>query len=77
MPTPGALRSTAVLALEKIALRSSGVVAATVTTCGSEAGNSSGLPSWNSLPAAATGMMPLAMPKYSCTHSAAQRDGEP
>ena len=45
------------------ALLSCGVVAATVTTCGSEAGNSSGLPLSNSLPAAATGMIPLATAK--------------
>ena len=63
MPTPGALRSTASLALEKSALLSSCVVAATVTTCGIDAGNSSGLPCVNSLPAAATGMIPLATAK--------------
>ena len=63
MSTPGALRSIASLEFEKSALLSSRVVAATVTTCGSEAGNSSGLPSSNSLPAAATGMIPLATAK--------------
>ena len=63
MSTPGADRSIALLAFENCALLSSGVVAATVTTCGSEAGNSSGLPLSNSLPAAATGMIPLATAK--------------
>ena len=63
IPTPGALMSIASLTLENHALESSGVVAATVTTCGSEAGNSSGLPSANSFPAAATGMIPLATAK--------------
>ena len=41
-------------------LESAALTAATVSTCGSEAGNSSGLPASNSLPAAATGMMPRA-----------------
>ena len=63
IPSPGALRSIASLTFENHALESSGVVAATVTTCGSDAGNSSGFPSANSLPAAATAMIPLATAK--------------
>ena len=56
--SPGALRSTAALAFEKDELSRSALTAATVSTCGSEAGNSSGLPAANSLPAAATGTIP-------------------
>ena len=63
MSTPGADRSIALLALENTRSCRPRVVAATVTTCGSEAGNSSGLPLSNSLPAAATGMIPLATAK--------------
>ena len=54
MPTPGADRSTAAFALEKNGALKSDPIAATVRTCGSDAGNSSGLPSASSLPAAAT-----------------------
>ena len=47
-------------------------MAATVSTCGSEAGNSSGLPALSSLPAAATSVMPFAVASCSWTYSAKQ-----
>ena len=47
-------------------------MAATVSTCGSEAGNSSGLPAFSSLPAAATSVMPFAVANWSWTYSAKQ-----
>ena len=77
MPTPGAARSTAAEALEKNGGLRSGPTAATVRTCGSEAGNSSGLPSLSSLPAAATSVMPFAVARWSCTYSAKQGAVEP
>ena len=69
MPSPGALRSTAALSLEKPVGLSSGPTAATVITCGRLAGNSSGLPSWNSLPAAATGTAPALTARRICRSS--------
>ena len=72
IPTPGADRSTAALALEKNGGLRSLPTAATVSTCGSEAGNSSGLPSASSLPAAATSVIPLAVAIWSWTYSAKQ-----
>jgi hypothetical protein len=60
MSSPGAERSIAALAFEKYEDLLSGPIEAIVSTCGSEAGNSSGLPPANSLPAAATGMIPRA-----------------
>ena len=70
MPTPGAERSTAALALEKNGGLRSLPRAATVTTWGREAGNSSGLPCASSLPAAATSVIPLAVATCSWTYSA-------
>ena len=69
--SPGAERSIAALALEKNELRNAGgaPTAATVRTCGSEAGNSSGLPRPNSLPAAATGTIPRATATWMATYS--------
>ena len=52
--SPGALRSTAGLALENDDESRLALTAAIVSTWGSEAGNSSGLPWSNSVPAAAT-----------------------
>jgi hypothetical protein len=77
MPTPGAETSTAALALEKNGAVRSEPTAATVITCGSEAGNSSGLPAASSLPAAATSVMPFAVAICSCTYSAKQGAGAP
>src|SRR3712207_8457246 len=45
-------------------------------TCGSDAGNSSGLPSVNSLPAAATRLTPRAVAAWSSTYSAKHSCGE-
>ena len=75
--SPGAVRSIAALVFEKNELWRSGSTAATVSTCGSEAGNSSGLPSANSLPAAATGTIPRATANWSATYSGRQRPREP
>ena len=69
MLSPGADRSIAALAFEKYEDWRSGPTAATVRTCGSEAGNSSGLPSANSFPAAATGTIPRATANWSATYS--------
>ncbi len=77
MPSPGALRSTARLALEKALLRSSASTAATVSTCGSDAGNSGGLPAANSLPAAATGTTPPLTARWSAAYSARHSVCEP
>ena len=57
------------LAFEKYEDFLSGPTAATVSTCGSDAGNSGGLPWSNSLPAAATGMIPRATANWSATYS--------
>ena len=73
MSRPGALRSTAEFSLEKKVGRSSAASAATVSTCGRVAGNSSGLPLSKSLPEAATGTMPARITRWmasvSVTHS--------
>src|SRR3954452_11888697 len=68
--SPGALRSTAELWLEKYVARSSAPVAATVSTWGRLAGDSGGLPSPNSFPAAATGTTPLAMARWIASYPA-------
>ena len=77
--SPGAERSIAALVFEKNELRNSGgrPTAATVRTCGSDAGYSSGLPSANSLPAAATGTIPLATATWSATYSGKHRPARP
>ena len=67
--TPGAARSIAAFAFEKPTARSSGPTAAAVSTCGSEAGNSGGLPSCPSLPAAATGTTPALTANCTATYS--------
>ena len=77
MPTPGAEMSTAAEALEKNAGLRSVSTAATVRTCGSDAGYSSGLPASNSLPAAATSVMPFAVASCSWRYSAKQGPGAP
>ncbi len=79
MFSPGAERSIAALAFEKNELRKPGAgpTAATVTTCGSEAGNSGGLPSANSLPAAATGTIPLATAAWMARYSGKQGEFAP
>ena len=75
--SPGALRSTAALSLEKNVGRSSPASAATVRTCGSAAGNSAGLPWSNSLPDAATGTMPARTARWIASASVVQRCVEP
>jgi hypothetical protein len=77
MPSPGALRSTASLAFENAELSRRALTAATVSTWGSEAGNSGGLPSANSLPAAATGTIPRLTARWSALYSARHRLREP
>jgi hypothetical protein len=69
MRSPGALRSTAALALENVDRPSSRSTAATVSTCGSDAGNSGGLPAPNSLPAAATGITPRRTARWIAVYS--------
>ena len=75
--SPGALRSTAGLEFENDEASSRALTAAIVSTCGSEAGNSSGLPSANSLPAAATGTIPRRIASWIALYSARQRVCEP
>jgi hypothetical protein len=77
MFSPGADRSTAAFVFEKYELDRSQATAATVITCGSEAGNSSGLSSANSLPAAATGTIPRATANWSATYSGKHTPREP
>ena len=77
MPSPGALRSTATLSLEKNVGWSSSASAATVSTCGRLAGNSRGLSSWNSLPEAATGTMPARTARWMASDSAVHSCVEP
>ena len=77
MSSPGAERSIAPLVFENSELVLPGPSAATVSTCGSEAGNSSGLPSANSLPAAATGTIPRTTANCSATYSGKHRPVEP
>ena len=72
-PSPGALRSTAALPLEKNVASSVAASAATVTTCGRLAGNSSGFPWSNSLPDAATGTTPALTARWIASASAVQR----
>src|SRR3954467_5768955 len=69
MPTPGAARSSAALRFENDAGFRLDVSAATVTPGGREAGNSTGLPSPASLPAAATGTEPAATANWIATYS--------
>ena len=59
MSTPGAERSTLCPTVENDATRSFSSVAATVKTCGHEAGNVAGLPESPLFPAAATTRQPL------------------
>jgi hypothetical protein len=75
--SPGADTSTAALAFEKAELARSASTAATVRTCGSEAGNCGWLPVSNSLPAAATSAMPRPVAISSCSYSAKQGVREP
>ena len=75
--SPGALRSTAGLEFEKELAFRRALTAAMVSTCGSEAGNSSGLPASNSLPAAATGTIPRWTASWIALYSARQRLWEP
>jgi hypothetical protein len=74
---PGALRSTAALSLEKNVGRSSAASAATVSTCGSVAGNSGGLPWSNSLPEAATGTIPARTARWMASDSVTHDWAEP
>src|SRR5207247_338453 len=71
------VRRRRALAREKYEARWSGPTAATVSTCGSDAGNSSGLPLANSLPAAATTVTPAAIACWIARYSAKHSDGEP
>ena len=74
---PGAERSIAALAFENDVGFPSGPIAATVSTWGRLAGNSSGLPLANSFPDAATGMAPALTAFAICCASVLQRVGEP
>jgi hypothetical protein len=65
------------LALENDEESRRALTAATVSTCGSDAGNSSGLPASNSLPAAATGTMPRRTASWIAVYSARQMLCEP
>jgi hypothetical protein len=67
--SPGALRSTAGLEFENDEESRVSLTAAIVSTCGNEAGNSSGLPASNSLPAAATSVTPRAVARCSAWSS--------
>jgi hypothetical protein len=75
--SPGALRSTAGLEFENDEDFRSALTAAIVSTWGSEAGNSSGLPASNSLPAAATGTIPRRTASWIALYSARHKLWEP
>jgi hypothetical protein len=75
--SPGALRSTAGLEFENDEESRVSLTAAIVSTCGNEAGNSSGLPASNSLPAAATATIPRRTASWSALYSERQRLREP
>ncbi len=77
MFSPGAPRSTAAFAFEKFVGAPAWLIAAIVSTCGYEAGNSGGLPSASSLPAEATGIAPSATAAWRARYSASQGDGDP
>ena len=77
IPAPGAVRSSARLSLEKLAGRSSLMMAPTVRTCGESAGNAGGLPASSSKPPAATVTAPALTARRICSVSAMHSVREP